>query len=130
MKQVAEWALGTAQARGASYAEARVVHERDRALATKNGKIGTASSFESMGAGIRVIADGAWGFAATEELTRAGRRALRRRSRSHCQGFGEGEGTPAATGSGEAGQGRLEFALQNRPVHDVYRRQSPVADEH
>jgi TldD protein len=72
MKQVAEWALGTAQARGASYAEARVVHERDRALATKNGKIGTASSFESMGAGIRVIADGAWGFAATEDLTQTG----------------------------------------------------------
>ena len=40
MKQLAEWALGTAQARGASHAEARVVHERDRALATKNGKIG------------------------------------------------------------------------------------------
>jgi TldD protein len=70
MKNVAEWALGTAQARGASYAEARVVHERDRALATKNGKVGTALSLESLGAGIRVIADGAWGFAATENLTR------------------------------------------------------------
>ena len=72
MKRVAEWALGTAQARGASYAEARVVHERDRSLATKNGKIATASSFESMGAGIRVIAGGGWGFAATEDLTREG----------------------------------------------------------
>jgi len=72
MKQLAEWALGTAQARGASHAEARVVQERDRALATKNGKIATASSFESMGAGIRVIADGAWGFAATEDLTQEG----------------------------------------------------------
>ena len=72
MEQGAEWALGTAQARGASYAETRVVHERDRSLATKNGKIGTASSFESMGAGIRVIADGAWGFAATEDLSREG----------------------------------------------------------
>ena len=70
MKNIAEWALGTAQARGASYADARVVHERDRALATKNGKVGTALSLESMGTGIRVIADGAWGFAATENLTR------------------------------------------------------------
>ncbi len=70
MKNIAEWALGTAKVRGATYAEARVVHERDRALATKNGKIGIASSFESLGAGIRVIADGAWGFAATENLTR------------------------------------------------------------
>ncbi|MGA2989410.1 MAG: TldD/PmbA family protein [Candidatus Korobacteraceae bacterium] len=70
MKNVGEWALETAQARGASYAEARVVHERDRALATKNGKVGTALSLESLGAGIRVITDGAWGFAATENLTR------------------------------------------------------------
>jgi TldD protein len=70
MRHIAEWALGTAQTRGASYAEARVVHERDRALATKNGKIGTASSLESEGVGIRVIADGAWGFAATERLTK------------------------------------------------------------
>ena len=69
MRNIAEWALGTAQARGATYAEARIVHERDRALATKNGKIGTASSFESLGVGIRVLADGAWGFAATENLT-------------------------------------------------------------
>jgi TldD protein len=69
MKNIGEWALGTAQARGASYAEARMVHTRDRALATKNGKIGTALSQESMGTGIRVIADGAWGFAATENLT-------------------------------------------------------------
>ena len=70
MKHIAEWALGTAQTRGASYAEARVVNERDRALATKNGKIGTASSAESTGVGIRVIADGAWGFAATENLAK------------------------------------------------------------
>ncbi len=69
MKNIGEWALGTAQARGASYAEARMVHTRDRVLTTKNGKIGTALSLESMGAGIRVIADGAWGFAATENLT-------------------------------------------------------------
>src|SRR2546429_9806455 len=70
MKDIAEWALNTAALRGASYADARIVDERSRALATKNGKIGSASDAESLGIGIRVIADGAWGFAASDNLSR------------------------------------------------------------
>ncbi|HET9695374.1 MAG TPA: DNA gyrase modulator, partial [Terriglobales bacterium] len=69
MKEIAAWALNLCQSRGVQYAEARIVDERQRALATKNGKIGTASDSESLGLGIRVLADGAWGFAATEDLT-------------------------------------------------------------
>lgn len=72
MKDIASWVLNVCHSRGVQYAEARVVDERQRALATKNGKIGTASDSESLGLGIRVLADGAWGFAATEDLTRAG----------------------------------------------------------
>ena len=71
MKDVASWILNTAETRGASYCDLRVVDERARTVATKNGKIGHASSSESLGAGIRVIADGAWGFAATQDLSRA-----------------------------------------------------------
>jgi TldD protein len=72
MKQIAEWALGTASARGASYAEARIVGERSRALGVKNGKVSTAAEGETLGAGIRVIAGGAWGFAATRDFSREG----------------------------------------------------------
>ncbi len=72
MKQIGEWALDICNQRGATYADARIVDDRQRALATKNGKVGHASDSESLGVGIRVIADGAWGFAATESLTRAG----------------------------------------------------------
>jgi len=72
MKEIACWALETAKLRGASLAEARLVDERNRALATKNGKIGAASDAESLGIGVRVIADGAFGFAATDDLSRAG----------------------------------------------------------
>jgi len=70
MKYVANWALNTATLRGASYADARVVAQRSRALATKNGKIGSASDSESIGMSVRVIVDGAWGFAASSELGR------------------------------------------------------------
>jgi TldD protein len=72
MKEIGSWALDTAKLRGATHAEARIVDERRRALATRNGRIGSASDSESLGIGIRVIADGAFGFAATDDLTREG----------------------------------------------------------
>jgi TldD protein len=71
MKHIADWALNLATQRGASYVDARVVDERSRSLATKNGKLGHASDAESQGIGIRVIADGAWGFAASKDLSRS-----------------------------------------------------------
>src|SRR6201981_3171257 len=70
MKYVANWALNTAAARGASYTDVRVIAQRSRALTTKNGKVGSASDSESVGMNVRVIADGAWGFAASAGLGR------------------------------------------------------------
>jgi TldD protein len=71
MKKLAQHALDTATARRASYADARVVETRNRALTTKNGRVGHASEANSLGIGIRVIADEAWGFAASADLSRA-----------------------------------------------------------
>ena len=70
MKHIANWALNVAEERGATYADVRVIAQRNRALTTKNGKIGSASDAESVGVNVRVIADGAWGFAASAELGR------------------------------------------------------------
>src|SRR5271167_3800788 len=70
MKDISSWALNIAAQRGASYADARIADDRSRALSTKNGKVGGASDSESFGIGIRVIADGAWGFAASDDLSR------------------------------------------------------------
>lgn len=70
MKQVADWALDTAKQRGAQYADARIVNDRSRSLATKNGRMGHASSAESLGIGIRVVGNDSWGFASTDDLSR------------------------------------------------------------
>jgi len=72
MKEIASWALETAKLRGATLAEARIVDDRHRSLATKNGKIGSAADSESLGIGIRVIVAGAFGFSATDDLSREG----------------------------------------------------------
>lgn len=65
-------ALDTARLRGASYGDVRVMDIRQRDLTTKNGQVGTVSETESRGIGIRVIADGAWGFGSTDRLTKEG----------------------------------------------------------
>ncbi|MGB7131194.1 MAG: DNA gyrase modulator, partial [Candidatus Sulfotelmatobacter sp.] len=72
MKDIASWALNIATMRGAGYADARIVSQRTRALSTKNGKVGSASDSESFGYSVRVIVEGAWGFAASEDLSRTG----------------------------------------------------------
>src|SRR5690348_9082401 len=72
MQAWADAAIETAKRRGASYADVRVMDIRHRDISTKNGEVGTLDESESLGIGVRVIADGAWGFASTDRLTREG----------------------------------------------------------
>ncbi len=72
MKDFAKRALDTATARGATYADVRVTNIRERYLSTKNGQPAQVRESESLGLGVRVLAEGAWGFAATDSLTAAG----------------------------------------------------------
>jgi TldD protein len=72
MLSLATTALDAAMRPGVTYADVRVVESTDRGLTTKNGRAGTVSGAESIGIGIRVLADGCWGFAATDDLTTSG----------------------------------------------------------
>jgi len=72
MKQLALEALDAALQPGVAYADVRAIESRERELATKNGKPGQVASGESAGVGIRVLAAGCWGFAATDDLTANG----------------------------------------------------------
>ncbi|MGH9404709.1 MAG: TldD/PmbA family protein [Terriglobia bacterium] len=71
MKEYAQNALDTALQHRATHAEARVMDIRQRYLSTKNGQAGQVRDSQSLGLGIRVIADGSWGFASTQDLSRA-----------------------------------------------------------
>src|SRR5690348_7265491 len=72
MKDLALAALDATARRGVSYSDVRVLEIREREITTKNGKAGHVSGAESLGLGIRVVASGCWGFAATDDLTREG----------------------------------------------------------
>ena len=68
MRDIAELALDTAVAAGAGYADCRVVQRGVQALVVKDVRFAEASSFEDEGVGIRVLVDGAWGFASVDRL--------------------------------------------------------------
>jgi len=80
MQEWANLALETARARGAGFADARVMDIRQRDLSTKNGQVGNLSESESLGLGVRVMAQGCWGFASTDRLTREGVQACAARA--------------------------------------------------
>ena len=71
MRELAERALNVAQLRGASYADVRVVRRERQEIAVKNGQVGQLVLDEDQGFGVRVIVDGAWGFASSSLTTAA-----------------------------------------------------------
>lgn len=82
MRDLTEKALEKVRALGASYGDIRIVEQREESVEVKNGKVEGLSSESDHGFGIRVIADGAWGFAASldvnpEEVERVAELAVR-----------------------------------------------------
>lgn len=69
MKDFAFRSLDLAESLGASYADIRIVDERTESIAVKNGRVEEIGDSSSIGFGVRVIVDGAWGFAAGFEIT-------------------------------------------------------------
>lgn len=71
-KQLADVALNAARSKGATYTDARIGRYRNQFIITREDKVLNTVDTESYGIGIRVIADGCWGFAATDKLTADG----------------------------------------------------------
>jgi TldD protein len=80
VRQLCDLAVSTALAAGASYADARVVHRRAQTVATKNRRVERVDDLESEGIGVRVLLNGAWGFACDRRLEDGGARAAAERA--------------------------------------------------
>ncbi len=74
MQDLAGHAIDAALAVGAGYADARVVQRRAQLVATKNGEVDSVSDSETEGIGVRVLVEGAWGFAGDPRLSEQGAR--------------------------------------------------------
>lgn len=71
-KKLADVALNTAKSMGASYADARIGRYLNQYVFTREDKVQNVVNTESFGIGIRVVANGTWGFASTNNVSDAG----------------------------------------------------------
>ncbi|MEO8172229.1 MAG: TldD/PmbA family protein [Sediminibacterium sp.] len=69
-KQLADVALNAARSKGATYADVRIGRYLNQFVATRENRVQNVANAESFGVGIRVLADGCWGFAASNNVTR------------------------------------------------------------
>ena len=69
-KQMADAALNAARAKGASYTDVRIGRYLNQFVITREKRVQNVANTESFGVGVRVIADGAWGFAASNNVTK------------------------------------------------------------
>ena len=85
MRALCEEAVAAALAGGASYADARAVVRRSQLVATKNRRVDQVDDIESEGIGVRVLVDGAWGFACDRRLDETGARDAAERATSFAK---------------------------------------------
>ena len=71
MRDLIHHVLDLAKVKKAAYADIRIVHRRMEELAVKNGKVDALTRNDDHGFGIRVLYQGAWGFAASSKMNKA-----------------------------------------------------------
>ncbi len=71
MKQIIKETLDYLKKKKAEYADIRQIHRQSESLQVKNGNVESIACDEDQGFGIRIIANGAWGFASSSVLSAA-----------------------------------------------------------
>jgi len=67
-KKMADVALNAARSKGATYTDVRIGRSLNQFVVTREDKVQNVVDTQSYGMGIRVLANGCWGFAATDKL--------------------------------------------------------------
>ncbi|HMG93357.1 MAG TPA: TldD/PmbA family protein [Chryseolinea sp.] len=71
-KQLADAGLNAAKSGGATYADVRIGRYLNQFVITRENKVQNVINTESFGAGVRVIVNGTWGFASSNDVTDEG----------------------------------------------------------
>ncbi len=108
-------AVGAARTRSAAYADARIVRLRNQTVYIEDDRVAGVQDSESVGLGVRVIAGGAWGFAAGPGLSKSEAEKTARRAVE-----------VARAGALAKGSGSVRWAREE-PHRGVFR--TPVAKD-
>jgi TldD protein len=69
-RELTQVALDAARAAGASYADIRISARRSQSVSTRENRLQGVNDSDTLGFGVRALANGAWGFAASNILTK------------------------------------------------------------
>ncbi len=69
-KELSDVALNAAKSKGATYADVRIGRYLRQFVATRDKRVQGVANTENFGVGIRVLVNGAWGFAATHTVSK------------------------------------------------------------
>jgi TldD protein len=121
VRELCDAAVEAALRLGASYADARAVVRRAQSVAAKNGRVESVNDLESEGIGVRLLVDGAWGFACDRRLTTEGAEEAARRAAEFARSAPSANGRVLAPLEARSGSYRTPIV---RDPFDV-----PLADK-
>jgi TldD protein len=109
--------LDAAKAAGASYADVRLHRRRNESLHVRDGYVDDLSDDETYGLAVRVLCNGAWGFAASPTVSPEGAKVLARRA---CE-LAKANAAILTQAVVLAPQGRVDGAWQTPLMQDPFR---------
>ena len=115
MRDLTERALDTATALGAGYADVRVVRRVDESIAIKTGRVEGVAAGENEGFGVRVLVDGAWGFASSHVLSTAEADRVAAEAVRIARASGTALREPAVLDDRPPARGTFDFNCGRRP---------------
>ena len=115
MKDIAERALNAAQVHGASYADVRIVDQQQQSILIKNGQVQGLSHNQNQGLGVRIIVDGAWGFASSAVLTLEEAARIAAQAVDIARASGLAKAADVSLGPPEVHTGRYETPIETDP---------------
>lgn len=107
--------LDAATSAGASYADVRVVEAEQESVSVRSGRVDAIASSATIGFGVRVIADGAWGFSSSFELNAEEAGRVARQSVAIAKASALAGGPPVRLASVDAHEGSWESACEVDP---------------
>jgi TldD protein len=115
MRDIAERALNAAQLHGAGYADVRVVNLKTQSIVVKNGHVEALAEDTSRGLGVRVLLDGAWGFASSSRLSPDAAAAVAEQAARIARASSLARGKPVHLGPPEVHVARYETPFEIDP---------------
>ena len=115
-RELAAAALQAAKDAGASYADARIGRYRRQSIGTREQQVTGVSDSESYGLGVRVLVNGAWGFAGTSQLTADGARLAAREAARIARAGRSVQKRPVELAPVQAVQGTWRTPIRVDPI--------------